>query len=75
MPAATNKTKAIHIAPDTIAQTTIGTSRMRASVMRFGILKEIPACRRGPAPGAENVPIPSIEYNDARTIARLAIPT
>ena len=29
---------------DEIAQTTIGTSRIRPSVMRFGILKAIPAC-------------------------------
>ena len=43
-PAARNSTKAIHIAPDVaIAQTTIGTSRMRPSVMRFGMLKAIPA--------------------------------
>ena len=75
-PAATNSTKAIHMAPGVeIAQTTTGTSRMRPSVMRFGILKAIPARGSGPAPSAGNTPIPSVEYNRARTIARLAIPT
>ena len=38
-PAARNSTNAIHIAPDEIAQTTIGTSRIRPNVMRFGMLK------------------------------------
>jgi hypothetical protein len=41
--------KAIFICPDVIAQTINGTVRIRASVMRFGILKEkqAPAERRG----------------------------
>ena len=74
-PAARNSTKAAHIAPDQIAQTTIGTSRMRPSVMRFGMLKGVPARRRAPASAAGNAPIPSAEYIGGRTIARLAIST
>src|SRR5215471_20973472 len=75
-PAATNSTKAIHMAPGVeIAQTTIGTSRIRPSVMRFGILKAIPARGRRPAQRTGTAPIPPTEYNDGWTIARLAIPT
>src|SRR4249920_872565 len=75
-PAATNSAKAIHMAPGVaIAQTTIGTSKMRPSVMRFGILKANPAYGRGPGTSAENAPVSRAEYNGARTIARLAIPT
>src|SRR6478609_6058308 len=61
------------MAPEAIAQTTTGTSRMRPSVMRLGILKAIPARGRAPA-GAGNASFPWAEYNGARTIARLAIP-
>src|SRR5215468_511156 len=46
MPAARKRTNAIRISPAVIAQTTTGTSRMRPSVMRFGILKSAP--RLGP---------------------------
>src|SRR3984957_10790464 len=46
MPAARNRKKAIRIPPEVIAQTTIGTSRIRPKVMRFGILK------RGPGSGS-----------------------
>src|SRR6185437_3822385 len=42
-PAARNSTKAIHICPEEIAQTTTGTNRIRPNVIRFGILKGAPA--------------------------------
>src|SRR5258705_1829245 len=42
-PAAANSRKANSIWFDAIAHTTTGTSRMRASVMRLGILKLAPA--------------------------------
>src|SRR5215471_18670621 len=76
-PAARKSTKAIQMycSPDAIAQTTIGTSRMRPSVMRFGILTAIPTRGSVPVANAGNTPIPLVEYNDAVTIARLAIPT
>src|SRR5215472_9969052 len=44
MPAARNKAKAMRISPSVIAQTTMGTSKIRPKVMRFGILKPPPAC-------------------------------
>src|SRR6202046_1771218 len=60
MPAARNRKKAIRIPPEVIAQTTIGTSRIRPKVMRFGILK------RGPGSGSyssccpqRNIPAPA----------------
>src|SRR6185437_667551 len=53
-PASTKSTKAANMAPDAIVQTTIGTSRMRASVMRFGILKSVPDRGRAPAAPERN---------------------
>src|SRR5665647_430408 len=73
-PATTNSTKAIHMVPgDMIAQTTTGTSRIRPSVMRFGILKAIPALKTHPAGLAESTPFPTVEYNEPLTIARISI--
>src|SRR5579864_1650248 len=46
MPAARNRKKAMRIPPEVIAQTTIGTSRIRPNVMRFGILKRSPGLRQ-----------------------------
>ena len=60
------------MAPDAIAQTTTGTSRMRASVMRFGILKSVPASKARPGRSGSEI---RHEYNGRRTIARNAIPT
>ena len=57
-PATRNSMKAIHIVPDAIAQTTIGTSRIRPSVMRFGILKAIPALKTRPGPTSRKHAIP-----------------
>src|SRR3569833_1396497 len=72
-PAARNNTKAIHIAPDEIAQTTTGTRRMRPSVMRFGMLKGRPGLTARPYPRpADRAEFPP-EYSRRRTIARLAI--
>src|SRR5262249_49144125 len=67
-PAARKRTKAIHMYcwPEAIAQTTIGTSNMRPRVMRFGILKAIPASGSPRHPTAGNAPIPSIEYDERR---------
>src|SRR6516225_4759738 len=44
MPAARNSANAMRISPNVIAQTTMGTSKIRPKVMRFGILKPPPAC-------------------------------
>src|SRR5580700_7505417 len=46
MPAARNRKKAMRIPSDVIAQTTIGTSRIRLNVIRFGILKRGPRLRQ-----------------------------
>src|SRR4029077_9815669 len=46
MPAARNRKNATRIPPEVIAQTTIGTSRIRPKVMRFGILKRGPGFRQ-----------------------------
>ena len=54
----------MRISPDVIAQTTTGTSRIRPSVMRFGILK--------PRPGAQKS---NAQYSGARALAHPAIPT
>ena len=43
MPAARNNEKAMRISPSVIAQTTIGTSKIRPKVIRFGMLKLSPA--------------------------------
>jgi hypothetical protein len=47
MPATKNNRNATLISPSVIAQTTIGTSKIRPKVMRFGILKPFPSLRRG----------------------------
>src|SRR5215475_2857584 len=47
-PAARNRAKAIRISPDVIAHRITGTARMRASVIRLGMLK--------PSPRLEHVP-------------------
>src|SRR5438445_1734940 len=47
-PAARNRAKAIRVSPDVIAQRITGTARMRASVIRLGMLK--------PSPRLKNVP-------------------
>src|SRR5580658_8032824 len=46
IPAARNRKNAMRIPPEVIAQTTIGTSRIRPKVMRFGILKRGPRLRQ-----------------------------
>src|SRR5437016_6047180 len=48
-PAARNRAKAIRVSPDVIAQRITGTARMRASVIRLGMLK--------PSPRPKNVPL------------------
>jgi hypothetical protein len=52
MPAARNRKNAIRISPAVIAQTKTGTSRMRPSVIRFGILKAQPRLVWRPKNGA-----------------------
>src|SRR6185437_14001457 len=74
-PAARNRMKAIHIAPEEIAQTTIGTRRMRPSVMRFGMLKARPGSPARPYPRRADRAEFRPEYSGRRTIARLALPT
>src|ERR1019366_10430174 len=73
-PAPTNTTKAIHIVPDAIAQTTIGTNRIRPSVMRFGIFKVIPASRPAPGCPAGSTPFPTVEYNGGGATVRPGVP-
>ena len=61
---------AIIISPDVIAQTMIGTDRMRASVIRLGILKD------GPGKGAwPETPAVRGQYNGDQAIACNAIST
>jgi hypothetical protein len=59
----------MRIPPEVIAQTTIGTSRIRPKVMRFGILK------RGPGSGSFARCCPATQYTGARALAHPAIPT
>ena len=60
----------MRIPPEVIAQTTIGTSRIRPNVMRFGILK------RGPGSGSFSPCCPAAsQYTGARALAHPAIPT
>src|SRR5262249_17854324 len=75
-PATRNTPKAICIWFDAIAQTMTGTSRMRASVMRLGILKPAPRLMRLPVPaaGASFHPKCNAEYSGERAIAQSAIP-
>src|SRR5580704_7817341 len=76
MPAARNRKNATRIPPEVIAQTTIGTSRIRPKVMRFGILK------RGPGSGSFsravlqlNIPAPArLHTRRFRRRRRQAIP-
>ena len=61
MPASRNNANATLISPAVIAQITTGTSKMRPSVMRLGILKAPPgmvrAASRGPPPSfLSNIP-------------------
>ena len=61
--------KAIIISPDVIAQTMIGTDRMRASVIRLGML-----LKDGPGKGARpELPGVRNQYNDDQAIACNAI--
>jgi hypothetical protein len=64
------------IRPVAIAQTTTGTSKMRANVMRLGILNSTPARPRVgwhfPRPDAFAIPP---EYIGDRAIAHVSIPT
>ena len=69
--------KAICISPAAIAQTMTGTSRMRASVIRFGILKSV----RPGRPSSFNAPASAIgrvircaQYTGHRAIAQAPIP-
>jgi hypothetical protein len=78
--------KAMRISPETIAQTTIGTNRMRPKVMRFGIFKSCPGYiggSTGQRPGPtdisravhESCNLTSPQYTGARALAHPAIPT
>src|SRR5215469_18872966 len=71
MPAARNRTNAIRISPAVIAHTTTGTSRMRPSVMRFGMLKSAP--RLGPRASLAP-PSGDYEYSRDQAIAQSRIP-
>src|SRR6266567_4493817 len=86
-PAARNSRNAICISPEVIAQITIGTSRMRASVMRLGRLtlvfrgQRLVASRgaksddsdlRANTPQAHSHSHP--EYSDGQAVAQSAIP-
>src|SRR5262249_54477109 len=74
MPAATKRKKATRISPAVIAQTTTGTSKMRARLTRLGMLKlctglatDAPVAGRRAWPCAR-------QYSRAEPIAQLPIP-
>src|SRR5450432_1192081 len=71
-PAAKNSRNAIRISPEVMAQITTGTSRMRASVMRLGMLNFVrPGSRTDPAPAHSS---PVFQYSGDRAVAQSAIP-
>ncbi len=67
----------MRICPDVIAQTTIGTNRMRPSVIRFGILKTWPRLAARYYRNILRSRAPSLgpQYTGTRVLAHLAIPT
>src|SRR6195256_3785898 len=70
-PAARNNRNAIRISPEVMAQITTGTSRMRASVMRLGMLTRAPRLTHRPCAGTF---FPVFEYSGDRAVAQSAIP-
>src|SRR5262249_5634769 len=76
MPAARKRTNAIRISPAVIAQTTTGTSRMRPSVMRFGMLKSAPRLgpRASPSPLEGAHVAMRDQYSRDQAIAQARIP-
>src|SRR5665213_2151693 len=68
-PAAKNSTKAIHMALDAIAHTTTGTSKIRPSVIRFGILNDDPGyLDKNPGARAENRTVPILSITGQRPL-------
>src|SRR5438094_6031512 len=70
-PATRNRMKAIRISPDVIAHRITGTARMRASVIRLGMLKPSPQLLRRAERRARRKLLP--EYSGAQAIAQCAI--